>query len=78
MRISRTRQPRATGRQPERLYSDKDIEGKLVLLIYSGRHEKAEPLFAEARKLLPGVDAAQLNRVAYRLALQLKENGIAW
>lgn len=76
MRISRTRQTRS--KKPENIYSDKDIEGMLVLLIYSGRHEKAEPLLAEARKLLPGVDNAQLDRVANGLAAQLKANGIAW
>ncbi|GGX84478.1 hypothetical protein GCM10007160_09640 [Litchfieldella qijiaojingensis] len=77
MRISRTRQ-RTQGGKTEPLHSDKDIERVLVLLIYSGRHEKAEPLFAEARRLLPGVDVAQLNRVAHRFASQLKANGIAW
>lgn len=50
----------------------------LVLLIYSGRHTHAEPLLAEARKLLPGVDDTQLNHVANQLAKQLKDNGIAW
>ncbi|WP_043531040.1 hypothetical protein [Litchfieldella xinjiangensis] len=74
MRISRTRQ---TSKKPENIYSDKDIEGMLVLLIYSGRHQTAEPLFTEARKLLPGVDTSQLDRVANGLASQLKANGIA-
>lgn len=77
MRISRTRQTPKT-KKPENIYSDKDIEGMLVLLIYSGRHQKAEPLLAEARKLLPGVDSGQLDRVANGLASQLKANGIAF
>lgn len=75
MRISRSRQ---RSPKPEKIYSDKDIEGMLVLLIYSGRHTHAEPLLAEARKLLPGVDDTQLNHVANQLAKQLKDNGIAW
>ncbi|EPC00915.1 hypothetical protein L861_05810 [Litchfieldella anticariensis FP35 = DSM 16096] len=78
MRISRTRQTQPKSRKPENIHSDKDIEGILILLIYSGRHEKAEPLFAEARRLLPGVNEDQLNRVAHRFASQLKANGIAW
>ena len=48
------------------------------MLIYSGRHTKAVTLLAEARRMLPGVDPWQLDRVANRLASKLMENGIEY
>lgn len=60
----------------EPAHTEKQIEGTLIMLIYSGRHTKAATLFAEARRMLPGVDPFQMDRVANRLASKLKENGI--
>ncbi|MBD3896022.1 hypothetical protein IEI94_09180 [Halomonas sp. ML-15] len=77
MRISRTGGTRRD-KQNEPAHSEKQIEGTLIMLIYSGRHTKAVTLFAEARRILPGVDPWQLDRVANRLASKLKENGIEY
>lgn len=58
-------------------YTDKQIEQYLFLLIYSGRHSNAESLFSELRKMLPGVDPVQMNRVAHQFAAELKDAGLS-
>ncbi|MDW5375410.1 hypothetical protein R6258_00630 [Halomonas sp. HP20-15] len=57
-------------------YNDSQIEHYLFLLIYSGRHDTAESLFGELRRMLPGVDPIQLNRVAHSFAAELKGAGL--
>lgn len=78
LRISRTRGPRRNQNANQPTHTDKQIEGTLIMLIYSGRHTHAAPLLAEARRMLPGVDPVHLDRVAHRLAARLKENSIEW
>ncbi|APX91559.1 hypothetical protein BWR19_00530 [Halomonas sp. 1513] len=75
MRISRSRSGKRDNPNAP-AHTEKQIEGTLIMLIYSGRHTKAATLFAEARRMLPGVDPFQMDRVANRLASKLKENGI--
>lgn len=58
------------------LYEDKKIEHYLFLLIYSGRHETAESLFRELKRMLPGVDPVQMDRVAHKYAKELKSAGL--
>ncbi|KXS37077.1 MULTISPECIES: hypothetical protein [Modicisalibacter] len=67
---------KARQHQSGSIYTDKQIEQYLFLLIYSGRHSDAESLFAELRKMLPGVDPTQMNRVAHQFASELKNAGL--
>ncbi len=72
-RINRSQKTRG---QENAIYEDKQIEQYMLLLIYSKRHTTAESLFAELRKMMPAVDPMQVNRVAHRLASELKAAGL--
>ncbi|MBZ9556762.1 MULTISPECIES: hypothetical protein [Modicisalibacter] len=75
-RNTRTNTWKTRSRNAASAYTDKQIEQYLFLLIYSGRHSNAESLFAELRKMLPGVDPTQMNRVAHQFAAELRNAGL--
>ena len=58
------------------VYSDSQIEHYLFLLIYSGRHDTAESLFGELRRMLPGVDPNDPIKTIF--TLQMAEALLLW